>query len=420
MKNTYSAETLEGIWLKTARAIIKEGGEINDEDPFKEILNLQISYSNAFETEVPEYLKIFGSEYLDYMSKIYSAGGDPKTGRDYHKLIYNQNGIDQVDRVIKKLQSEPLTRSATIVLASSASEKQPCVTEVNFSIRENFLQMNVVFKSSDIAKKFIPDMRELSRIHKHVSESLNVARGKVTALILCAQVYTKDIAVIKPLFQKRHLEHYFNTKKVIRNWNSEAAEWDENIQDPTHYVNIENGYERFVSFVQKHLLNTSLSEFVALDSGCGTGVIADILSDKAEIIVGIDIAPKMLEFAHKHGDIRYIQANSLDIPFAAESFDVICSRGVLISHVGKGYVDRFIEEHHRILKKGGLFVFDFITKFDSQEKSNRRTKAALSYKKLVGKLEAAGFDVIERSGSNLNRVNALLCKKHNQDLYVRN
>jgi|GEM_PF-3534067 len=37
--------------------------------------------------------------------------------------------------------------------------------------------MTIVFKSSDIAKKFIPDIVVLTKIHEEISHKLQVARG---------------------------------------------------------------------------------------------------------------------------------------------------------------------------------------------------------------------------------------------------
>lgn len=411
MTTSFSAKTLEGAWLKAVRAVTTQGTVVDDTDKFKEIRNLHISYSNAFETTVLEYSTIFGTEYLAYMARVYSPVGDPASGRNYYNLIYNQDGVNQVEKITDRLRSEPLSRSATIVLASLSAPKQPCVSEINFSIRNDLLHMNVIFKSSDLAKKFIPDLVEISRIHKEISDQLHIARGEVSAHILSAQIYEKDLGTILDAISKRRLKKYFDTDKIVENWNDEAKNWDTNIKNPRHYVNIEDGYERFLSFLRTEI-KTGTSDTLALDSGCGTGLIAEELVTKGYTVVGIDIAPKMLEFAHKSaGRVSYVRANGLDIPFPDEYFDVICSRGVLISHVGKAYIDALLAEQTRVLKKGGVFLFDFITHFESHEKSNQRSKAAASYDIISKKIKLLGFEILGRAGTDSNRVNAIYCRK---------
>jgi malonyl-CoA O-methyltransferase len=206
---------------------------------------------------------------------------------------------------------------------------------------------------------------------------------------------------------------YFKTSKIIENWDKEAENWDKHLRDPNHYVNWENGYSRFLKFLDKEMpLANKNKPGVALDSGCGTGVISDVLNKKGYKTVGVDISPRMLKFAHKNGKERqYVLANSLDIPYADNYFNVICSRGVLISHVGKKYASLFLKEHHRVLKSGGLFMFDFITKFKESEVKKRKEKAYFSFNNISGILKSYGFEVLKRSGEDINRVNAILCKK---------
>ena len=414
MSTFFSAETLERAWLKAMREILVSGDLIKEDKPFREVRNLKISYSNAFETESLEYLETFGTEFLDYIHRVYSPEGDPATGRNYYNLIYAKAGINQVDKIIAKLREEPLTRSATIILASLGAEKQPCVTEVNFSIRGNLLHMSAIFKSSDLARKFIPDMLELSAVHAEISRKLHISRGHSSAFILSAQLYEENVHSIEALMLRLKRRSYFKTDAIRENWDKEAEAWDVNIEDPSHYVNIEDGYSRFLDFLRTEIHNSTESGTLALDSGCGTGVIADQLNVMGYETVAIDISPKMLEFAHKDPTSRdYVLANSLDIPYSDEDFSLIVTRGVLVSHVGKQYVQAFIKEHARVLKVGGKLMFDFITHFEENEARERRTKAYLSYRKVKALLEANGFVILARSGKDSNRVNAILCEKRN-------
>src|SRR3989344_7588985 len=360
MSSSLKADTLEKVWLKALRAVISYGQLIEDTEPFVEIQNMQLSYDNAFETYSTHYTRIFGTEFSDYIHRVYSKNGDQMTGRNYYKLIHEHDGINQVTEITRKLKENQLTRSATIVLADAKTPKQPCVTEINFSIRHRLLHMTVLFKSSDLAKKFIPDMVELSHIHEQISRSLEIARGSVLVHLLSTQIYKIDINAVSNAIESATSSNYLKTNDVIENWDKEAAEWDKNIQKPDYYVNIENGYSRFLDFMKKEIPNSDRdANLIALDSGCGTGSIADILKEKGYRVFGVDISPEMLRFAHKDpASIQYVLANSLDLPYFDNHFDVVCTRGVLLSHVGKRYMDVFVREHNRVLKSGGLFVFD--------------------------------------------------------------
>jgi len=412
IKTKFSSETLEGVWLRALQNIVSFGKKVPEKDSFIEITNLQVSYTNAFETDSPNYIRIFGKKWVEYIERVYSPEGDKETGRNYYNLIRKQEGVNQVDSVIKILTKDTFSRSAIIVLSSPKIEKKPCITEIAFSIREGLLHVSIFFKSSDFAKKFIPDMIEISRIHREISQKLHVPRGSITAFILTAQVYEKDIPTIKKNLSKLKKDKYFKTEAVIENWDKEAENWDQYIKDPNHYVNFENGYLRFLKFMKDEIPRVNSSSSLALDSGCGTGIISEVLNKKGYKTVGIDISPKMLKFAHKKGSSRdYLLANSLDIPYSDNSIEVICSRGVLFSHVGKKYTNLFIKEHHRVLKSGGLFMFDFITHFNKNETKKKKNKAAITFKDISQLVKNNGFEILKRSGEDTNRVNAIVCKK---------
>src|SRR5436305_11197063 len=69
--------------------------------------------------------------------------------------------------------------------------------------------------------------------------------------------------------------------------------------------------------------NLSAGETV-LDVCCGTGDIALRLLQKGARVVGSDFTPEMLFQARKRsGDVTWIQADALDLPFPNESFDVV-------------------------------------------------------------------------------------------------
>lgn len=92
-----------------------------------------------------------------------------------------------------------------------------------------------------------------------------------------------------------------------------------------------------------------------LDIGCGNGLSSYMLSELGHQVIGSDISLFFLaETAQFQNDrLKYQVCDALDLPFADESFDVVCSNE-LIEHVTD--VPRALLEMKRILKSEGILV----------------------------------------------------------------
>ncbi len=101
-----------------------------------------------------------------------------------------------------------------------------------------------------------------------------------------------------------------------------------------------------------------------LDIGCGGGFLAEEFAALGCRVTGIDPSPVSIDAARAHAagrgpriDYRVGAGEELPAPDAA--FDVACCCDVL-EHVSD--VDRVISETARVLKPGGLYLFDTINR----------------------------------------------------------
>ena len=93
-----------------------------------------------------------------------------------------------------------------------------------------------------------------------------------------------------------------------------------------------------------------------LDLGCGLGVELAALADRGFAAVGIDASPVAVERAGRaHPEVEFMVGDVLDLPFEAESFDVIIDRGCFQSIAG-GDRSRYEREAWRVLRPGGRFL----------------------------------------------------------------
>lgn len=134
--------------------------------------------------------------------------------------------------------------------------------------------------------------------------------------------------------------------------------WDP--QDGFHLLNKMNpGRFRFFDRVVD-----SWKDLAVVDVGCGGGFTCEFLAKRGARVTGVDLSEPSLEQARKHAaqsgvQVTYRRASALELPFADASMDVVVCVDVL-EHIPQ-WADA-LQEFHRVLKPGGVFLFDTINR----------------------------------------------------------
>ncbi|MDX2054417.1 MAG: class I SAM-dependent methyltransferase [Polyangiaceae bacterium] len=111
------------------------------------------------------------------------------------------------------------------------------------------------------------------------------------------------------------------------------------------------------------LLDELESEFVrrfgagkdVLEVGCGTGLVLDRIARFAKSAKGLDLSPGMLEKARERG-LDVVLGSATALPFADNSFDVVCSFKVL-AHIKD--IELAVSELTRVVRPGGYVIAEF-------------------------------------------------------------
>jgi len=102
-----------------------------------------------------------------------------------------------------------------------------------------------------------------------------------------------------------------------------------------------------------------------LDISCGTGKHIKFLTRKNRKISGADISISMLKAAQKnnnHSNTLFVANDVRQTAFKSNGFDAIVMMYDSINYLLKEEeVMLLFDEIHRILKPGGIFIFDFVT-----------------------------------------------------------
>ena len=91
---------------------------------------------------------------------------------------------------------------------------------------------------------------------------------------------------------------------------------------------------------------------MALDVACGTGHSSVALTEIASRVVGADPSAEMLDQAPRNDRVEYVEAAAEDLPFDAESFDLVTVSSAF------HWFDRasFLSEAGRVLRASGWLV----------------------------------------------------------------
>ena len=153
-------------------------------------------------------------------------------------------------------------------------------------------------------------------------------------------------------------------KPIINNdiYNSDSAGW----WDKDSFLNmLETGIQPVRSeYLRECLSNMKFDQLESLDIGCGGGILTEELAKISDRTFGIDISKASLETAKNHAlgqglTIDYQQASAENLPFPANSFNVVTCCDVL-EHVDD--VDKVVAEVSRVLRPGGVFIYDTINR----------------------------------------------------------
>lgn len=130
----------------------------------------------------------------------------------------------------------------------------------------------------------------------------------------------------------------------------------------------------------------------ALDVACGTGVVARAVADRLAgdgRVVGLDLNPSMLAVASRgRPDLEWRQGDAADLPFAAETFDVVTCQAALMFFPSPVAA---LREMARVTRTDGTVVVLVPGRFESSPAYVRLAEVCAGYAPGAGDLFRAYF-----------------------------
>ncbi|MEN6609616.1 MAG: thymidylate synthase [Methanoregulaceae archaeon] len=156
----------------------------------------------------------FQQKFLEQYAKNLLEGSDSVFEYDYHGRLFQWGdgltresiliSINQIQYIVEKLKSSPVSRRAVAVTWNPATDESlndcPCLQLVQCIVREGKLQMKVVFRSNDMLSAAGANMFALVHLQKSVADELGIACGTYTHISLVPHIYYKRDANDIPPF----------------------------------------------------------------------------------------------------------------------------------------------------------------------------------------------------------------------------
>lgn len=181
--------TLKQAYIELLNRILKNDCSVEN---YLENMGEHISFSFNNIEEVENDKQICAD--IDEMRKVFFTSLSNKFGHSYGDAIITpiQNERNAVEAIIKKLSDNLETRNAVLTFSPYGNFKIPCISVVQFLVRNNTLNIFYTARSQDIFKKFPLDAVCIADMGKQVAKRLNLRLGSVYANIISAHIYQQD------------------------------------------------------------------------------------------------------------------------------------------------------------------------------------------------------------------------------------
>ncbi len=199
-------------------------------------------------------------------------------------------------------------------------------------------------------------------------------------------------------------------------WESVAPRWDALLNDSTSFVNHQESFRRFHWFLKRALkIGNRTKSYRLLDLGCGTGEASWPLWKRVASVTFLDRSPAMLRTArNKYPKGIFVRGDASSLPFLDAEFDVVISRGGILSQLDAEHVAHALCHVWRILRPQGFFFFDFLTVPNglSTPEGVYRNGWSRSGMEALLKERLPGASIIAYDGTDAHAMNRVLVRKN--------
>ena len=197
------ARTLGEGWLAVSRAILEDGALATyDGQVTRELAHVSVAIADPSpDDEViarlgdPQWLAWMHANFFDRRDVAELGYAKSYAVRLFD---YAGSGRDQLAWVVDRLRADPECRSATITTFQPLTDTSyvPCVSMLDFWLRDGAVELVVYAHSLDFGKKAYGNLVELARLQEHVAGELAAPVGRLVIHVKSAHVYESEWAAM--------------------------------------------------------------------------------------------------------------------------------------------------------------------------------------------------------------------------------
>lgn len=189
-------DTIGEAWQASIELIRREGHSIRDDgDELTELMHLLLTIASprgddpVAEAHLPAE-RAWMRENFTRVRRVPELAD----AWSYAWRLYEYDGVNQVDWIVAKLRAKPQAKSATISMLRVAGIESyvPCVSLLDFKIRDETLTLTALCRSLDFGRKAIHNMTNLAALLQAVASRLEVADTRLVLHVISAHVYEKS------------------------------------------------------------------------------------------------------------------------------------------------------------------------------------------------------------------------------------
>jgi thymidylate synthase len=195
-----ATRTLGEAWLEVAHLILAHGAKSTFKGlPMQEVelVTLDIAAPDPNDDVIATHAP---ADWLAWMRKNFtdhSRVAELGNARSYASRLfdYGATGRNQLDWVVEKLTKDPLAAYAAITTFEPLTDTSyiPCVSLLDFWLRDGRLELVVYAHSIDFGKKGFANLVQLAELQNYVAKRLTKPEGKLTMIVKTAHIYAPEV-----------------------------------------------------------------------------------------------------------------------------------------------------------------------------------------------------------------------------------